>query len=185
MFKMLHMPKNKLTELLILAQDGDRIAYEHFLLECSKYLHLRLTKWTKRPEIIEEISQEILIGIHRNLHTFLPNRDAAAWVMGIARYKVIDFLRKNPHRFQELTFDVTKETEFSNNDVESSMEFFSDESFKEAWEDLPNLMRDALILTKVQGYSTKEAAQNLGIKENALRTRISRAISKLKKDLKQ
>ena len=170
---MLHMSKNNLTELLIKAQDGDRIAYASFLTECSSLLHVRLRKWNNRREIIEEITQEVLIGIHRNLHTFLPNRDAAAWVMGIARYKLIDYFRKNPHKYQELTVDVTIESSEPNNALEDILK------------DLPILVKEALLLTKINGLSTKEAAAQLGIKENALRTRISRALSQLRKDLRQ
>lgn len=173
MSKMLHMTKINLTELLIKAQDGDKTSYNLFLRECSVYLQYRLKKWNNRPEIIEEITQEILIGIHRNLHTFLPDRDAGAWIMGIAKFKVIDFLRKNPHKFQELNFDVTNIQVDTNNDLD------------DAFDDLPQLIKEALLMTKVQGLSTREVAINLGIKENALRTRISRALSRLKKDLKQ
>ena len=170
---MLHVTKINLTELLINAQDGDNTSYDLFLRECSVYLRCKLKRWNKRPEIIEEIVQEVLIGIHRNLHTFLPGKNAYSWVAGIAKYKAIDYLRRNPHKFEELSFDVTNDENDTNQDLE------------EAFSDLPSLIKEALVMTKIQGLSTKEAALSLGIKENALRTRISRALSKLRKDLKQ
>ena len=172
MSKMLHMNKINLTELLIKAQDGDKTSYGLFLKECSIYLKYRLKKWNSRPEVVEEITQEVLIGIHRNLQTFLPGRNAEAWIMGIAKFKVIDFLRKNPHKFQELNFDVTSDENETNYDME---DIFSD---------LPEMIQEALLMTKIQGLSTKEAALKLGIKENALRTRLSRALSRFRKDSK-
>lgn len=172
---MLHMSENNLSALLVKAQEGDAPAYNLFLQECSIFLRPRLKRWIHRPEVIEELTQEILIGIHRNLHTYLPGRDAKAWIMGICRFKVIDYLRKNPHKFEELTKDVTNHHEFTNNELEDLEEILND---------LPTLIKEALFMTKVQGQSTKEAALNLGIKENALRTRVSRALSRLKKDLK-
>jgi RNA polymerase sigma factor (sigma-70 family) len=173
---MLHMSEINFTDLLIKAQDGDISAYNRFLKESSIYLQYRLKKWVYRQEVIEEITQEVLLGIHRNLHTFLPDREAKAWMMGIARFKIIDFIRKNPHKFQEFTKDVTDGQYSTNNDLEDDIE--------STLRDLPDLVREALLMTKVYGLSTKETALKLGIKENALRTRISRAIAHLRKDLK-
>jgi RNA polymerase sigma factor (sigma-70 family) len=167
---MLHMPKNNFSELLISSQNGDQEAYEQFLLECTALLRARLSRWIKQFELREEIAQEVLIGIHRNLHTFQPGRSAEAWVIGIAKYKIADYFRKTPHKFQELTQDVTILDETTNDLLESI-------------EELPSNLKEALYLTKVEGMSTKDAAQKLGIKENALRTRISRAITKLKEEI--
>ena len=168
---MLQMSQNKFSELLIKAQDGDKRAYSLFLTECSVYLKLKIRKWINRPEVAEELIQEVLIGIHRNLQTYDPNRNAEAWIMGIARFKVIDYLRKNPHKFQELSGDVTNSEEFTNSTIETL-------------DELPENLKEALIMTKVEGLSTREAAVKLGIKENALRTRLSRAMSRLKEELK-
>lgn len=167
---MLHMSQNKLSELLLAAQNGDQQAYEQFLNECTTLLRGRLSRWIKQFELREEIAQEVLIGIHRNLHTFQPERSAEAWVIGIAKYKIADYFRKTPHKFQELTRDVTILDETTNDLLETI-------------DELPSNLKEALYLTKVEGLSTKEAAQKLGIKENALRTRISRALTKLKEEI--
>lgn len=167
---MLHMPQNNLSELLKSAQLGDQRAYNLFLQESTVFLRKRLTQWLKRREIIEEIVQEVLIGVHRNLHTYLPGRSAETWIIAISKYKIADYFRKNPHRFEELSENVTFDEEISNDLLEMLQE-------------LPLNLSEALRLTKVDGLSTKEAAKKLGIKENALRTRISRAIEKLKEEI--
>ncbi len=167
---MLHMGKNNFSELLRSAQAGNGEDYNQFLLQCSTVLRSRLNRWVKRQEIRDEIIQEILIGIHRNLHTFLADRSAEAWVHGIAKYKIADYYRKNPHHFEELTHDVTNEDQSTNDLLETL-------------EELPSNLKEALIMTKVEGLSTKDAARKLGIKENALRTRISRALARLKEEI--
>ena len=172
------MTKNNLShhfnQLLILSQNGDKSAYCEFLTLCSSFLRNKLSRSISRVEIREEIVQEALIGIHKNLHTFQIDRDAHAWVYGIARFKVVDYFRKNPHLFSELKFDITSDVTFETNQTND---------IEEALMGLPDLIREALVLTKIDGLSTKEAALKLGIKENALRTRISRALSKLKLEL--
>lgn len=167
---MLQMEKINFSSLLKAAQEGDQTSYEKFLNSCEKLLKMRLSKWLNRPELKEEIIQEILLGIHRNLHTYQPDRSAEAWIMGIAKFKIADYYRKNPHKFEELNFDVTFE-EDSSNEVLSSFDL------------LPSNLRQAIYLTKVEGLTTKEAAHRLGLKENALRTRISRALVKLKMEI--
>lgn len=168
---MLQMPQKKFSELLIKAQDGDKSAYSLFLTECSVYLKLKMRKWINRPEVAEELIQEVLIGIHKNLQTFDSSRDPEAWISGIARFKAIDYFRKNPHKFQELSGDVTNPEEITNSIIENL-------------DHLPESLKAALIMTKVDGLSTREAASKLGIKENALRTRLSRAMTRLKEELK-
>ena len=165
------MSQNKFSELLIKAQDGDKVEYSLFLIECSVYLKFKIRKWINRPEVAEELIQEALIGIHKNLQTFDPTRSPEAWILGITRFKVIDYFRKNPHKFQELPPDVTNSEEFTNSIIETL-------------DELPENLKEALIMTKVEGLCTREAATRLGIKENALRTRLSRAMARLKEDLK-
>lgn len=172
---MLQMSQNKFTELLIKAQDGDKIAYSQFLTECSLYLEFKVRKWINRPEVAEELIQEALIGIHKNLQTFDPKRSPEAWIIGISRFKVIDYFRKNPHRFQEFTSDVTNLEEQTNNIMES---------FTQTLDEMPENLKEVLIMTKIEGLSTKQAAIRLGIKENALRTRLSRAMTRLKEELR-
>ncbi len=171
---MLHMTKNNFSHLLTKAQDGDHASYALFLKECHIHLDRRLTKWIRRPEVREEIIQEILLGIHRNLASFHPDRNAEAWIAGITRYKLIDYFRKNPHKFQILDFDVTNLDDSSNEHI----------MIDDVFSSLPDLLKEAILMTKVQGLSTKEAALKLGVKENAIRTRISRALTKLREELK-
>jgi RNA polymerase sigma-70 factor (ECF subfamily) len=164
------MPEKNLSALLERAQGGDRDAYEEFLLETLHFLRGALGRFVPRPEVREEIAQEVLIAVHKNLQTFVRGRRAEAWVMGIARYKVADYFRANPRQFEELADDVTIAPD-ATKDLEEALAL------------LPENLRDALILTKIEGLSSKAAAGALGVRENALRTRVSRALAKLKEEL--
>lgn len=175
------MTENNFSQLLKLAQNGDKPAYSLFLTECTVYLRMRLKKWIKRSEIREEITQDILIGIHRNLHTYRPELRAEAWIIGIAHYKVIDYFRKNPSRFQEVNIDSIhgQIDDVTNNSKETNS---SIDELDAIFKNLSPTTKNAIILTKIDGLSTKEAADKLGLKENALRTRISRALQKIKEE---
>jgi len=184
---MLHKMKKSLTDLLILAKEGDEIAYREFLIEASVFVRRILSKWLKNSEIREEIVQESLISIHQNLHTFQLNLKAEPWISTISRYKVIDFFRKNKHFSSHISFEVTN----LNPDSYFVLNEVSEEDYWNDWRDLfylelsklDNIAKDAIIKTKIEEKSTKAAASELGINENALRTRVSRGLQKLKKSL--
>lgn len=177
--------KKNLTELLILTQNGDNHAYSLFLSQTADFLRKIMSKWIKNSEIKEELVQETLLSIHQNVHTFQPDLKAEPWISTIARYKVIDYLRKNRHQYQELTVDVTNSLQDTNSLLEShddSWRYFH-ELIKNELDKLDDLSKMAIIKTKFEDKSTKEAAVELGLKENALRTRISRGIQTLRKNL--
>ena len=48
---------------------------------------------------------------------------------------------------------------------------------------LPQTLREPLVLTKLGGLTGREAAQQLGVSEAALKVRVHRAMGKLKKML--
>jgi RNA polymerase sigma-70 factor (ECF subfamily) len=139
------------------------------LIGISKHLNLYLKYKISNQSHREEIVQEALIGIHQALATYQKERPLKNWVHAIAHYKMVDFIRKNKrHEHLELLNKVTFEDEDTNIELEDGLN------------QLPEKLRESLILTKVEGLSTKEAAQKLNINHNALRTRVSRAIELLK-----
>ncbi len=182
---MLHVMEKNLTTLLIMAQNGDNSAYAEFLTVSANLLKRVLSKWIKNSEIREELIQETLISIHQNMHTFKSGLKAEPWVSTIAKYKTIDYLRKNKHQFQELTEAVTNEHSFSNTTLNSEEGHWEElrEVFMIELEKLDNTSREAIIKTKIEGKTTKIAAVELGIKENAMRTRISRGVLRLKNSI--
>jgi len=74
---------------------GDDISYHGFLYEISKYLRSFFRKrLTSLPSEIEDLVQESLLAIHNQRHTYDEGRPLTAWVYAIARYKLIDMLRR-------------------------------------------------------------------------------------------
>lgn len=181
---MLQIMKKNLTELLILAQNGDNIAYSQFLTDSSILLRRVTSKWIKNAEIREEIIQETLLGVHQNIHTFQNNLKAEPWLSTIARYKTIDYLRKNRHQFQELTEAVTNSL-INTNSSSKEDNVLNDyqDLLRVELKKLDPLSQLIIEKTKIEQKSTRQTAIELGIKENAVRTRISRGIQKLKDNI--
>jgi RNA polymerase sigma factor (sigma-70 family) len=84
-------------------QGGERRAYEQLLRELNVWLRRYYARRFPRPAA-EDATQEALLAIHANRHTYAPSRSFGAWVMGIARHKWIDRLR-DASRFVAVSLD--------------------------------------------------------------------------------
>jgi len=124
----------------------------------------------------DDVVQDILMSIHKSLPSYDSKRSPIPWVSTIIHRKVIDYIRKttrnNEREILSDDGDVTFYPDQTNSNTEEDLKIL---------ESLPPEMKKIIEMTKIEGHTTSEVAQMLGIKENALRTRISRAMSSLKK----
>ena len=84
-----------LRELLVGGLEGDQPAYRAFLEETSAYLRAFFRRrLTRMPDFVEDLVQESLLALHNQRHTYDVSQPLTAWVHAIARYKMIDWLRR-------------------------------------------------------------------------------------------
>ena len=87
--------EDRLKALLLEGLAGNAPAYQSFLKELSAHLRSFLRKRLARlPEEVEDLVQESLLAIHNQRHTYDPSQPLSAWVQAIARYKLVDLLRR-------------------------------------------------------------------------------------------
>src|SRR5258707_9786705 len=76
---------------------GEAVAYERMLKEVATTLRRSLAPRLVRVDLgaheVEDLVQEILIGLHGKRHTWDPARPFLPWLHTITRYKLIDFMR--------------------------------------------------------------------------------------------
>src|SRR5262245_4317973 len=91
--------EERLRSLLVRGLAGDAVAYHVFLQELSAHLRAflrkRLSKW---PDDVEDIVQESLLAVHNQRHTYDAGQPLTAWVHAIAKYKLVDVLRRRKNR---------------------------------------------------------------------------------------
>jgi len=172
---------SQLEDLFHKAQQGNRDAYSQFLEALYPFVKLRVQQRLGDMLDCDDITQECLIGIHRSMETYDPNKELKPWIQGIIRHKVADYFRIWARR-QEVDLEkggepVTKSPEPANTSQESH------ESLWSLIHRLPEPQKQALLLTKVSGLSCKEAAAREGISEAAFRKRVSRTYKTLREEL--
>ena len=98
---------------------------------------------------------------------------------GIARHKMIDYLRKLGRQRENEINDQELETFLADrtNDPEEAL---SGKDVQQALTRLPEKQRQILLMVKVEGYTMAEAAQKLGMSETAVKVSAHRAYKKMK-----
>ncbi len=166
-----------LKDLLVRGLAGEVPAYRAFLKAMSAHLRAYFRKRLARlPDDVEDLVQESLLAIHNKRHTYDASQPLTAWVHAIAKYKLIDLLRRRAGH--ELLSDP----------LDDEMDFLaaSDSEAAEAKRDvgkllqqLPDRQRLPIVHTKLEGLSVAEAAQITGMSESAIKVGVHRGMKAL------
>src|SRR5438552_14972541 len=88
----------ELKNLMVGGLAGDAAAHRTLLDRLSgqlrAYYKARLARIGRSASEAEDLVQEALIAIHIQRHTYEPTELLTPWVYAIARYKLIDHLRR-------------------------------------------------------------------------------------------
>ena len=166
-----------LKDLLVRGLSGEASSYEAFLRELSAFLRAFLRGRLMRvPDEVEDLVQETLLAVHNQRHTYDAAQPLTAWVHAIARYKLIDFLRRRAGR--EAMNDPLGD--------EDDLLATSDEEAREARRDmavllakLPDRHRLPIQHVKIEGLTVAEAAKLTGMSESAVKVGIHRGLKAL------
>lgn len=168
-----------LAALMQAAQNGDAAAYGALLTTISPILKRFLRSRLFNDAALDDILQEILLGIHTARHTYRPEQPFEHWMFGIARHKLIDYFRRHGRKqAREVSGDdlVTFMADTANTPEEA----LSYKDIRQALRELPDKQRKVVLLTKIEGYSMAETAAKLGMSETAVKVSAHRAYKKLK-----
>lgn len=169
------------SELMAKAQSGDQKAYKKLLVSITPILKSFLYKRVFDKDRIDDILQDILIGIHKARHTYRPEQPFENWMFGIARHKMIDAIRKQTRKdgreFATDKYEFLNVTDpaSATNDKEQDVS----EDLKRALETLPERQKDLVVRTKIEGHSIADVAQEFDMSESAVKVSIHRSLKKL------
>ena len=161
---------------MILAQSGNKSAYADLLRKIYPAL-LNFISGKSNPEDGEDIVQDILISLHKAMHTYNSEKPFSSWIYAIARYKLIDFYRKE-NRLGRLS-DKLKE-EFNDDDIEDDYEEKLD-VLQKLLVKLPDKQNRVIRYLKFENLSIRETAKLLGMSESAVKVTAHRGYNNLKK----
>lgn len=166
-----------LKPLWLRAQSGDAAAYRL----CLELLSARLRGFFKRrlvglPDAVEDLVQETLLALHLRRGTYDPELPVTAWVLAIARHKLVDLWRRRGRRdalhdpiddVAERFLAVDPEDGGAKRDLDALLR------------ELPPAQQRAIVLTKIEGLSIAEAATRTGASESAIKVQVHRGLKRL------
>ncbi|MBV9303993.1 MAG: sigma-70 family RNA polymerase sigma factor [Acidobacteriaceae bacterium] len=136
-----------------------------------------LARWLTRSEHdAEDIVQESFLRAMRSFGTFIPGRDARAWLLAIVRNCCRTWLKRKgfDKPLNELDESVPA-TELWSDPEAVVIDNMNSQLIRRAVEELPLEYREVLILRELEELSYKEIAQILEIPLGTVMSRLSRS----------
>jgi len=141
------------------------------------------------PDDAEEVLQETFISACKNIQKFEERSALGTWLHRIATNAALMHLRKRKHR--EVSLDEPIEIQ-DGDDIYREVQdwtFAPDDHamnsevrdvLEKAIAQLPETLRTVFVLREIEGYSTEETANILGISVSAAKVRLHRARLRLR-----
>ncbi len=169
----------ELRALMTAVLAGDAAAHRTLLNRLSGHLRAyykgRLARIGRSATEAEDLMQEALMAIHTRRHTYDPAEPLTPWVHAIARYKLIDHLRRTRASLADVPIDDVEEVMAQDDHI--GVESVYD--FQRLLSQLPDKMRRAIQCVKLDGLSVAEAATRCGISESAVKVSVHRGLKAL------
>jgi RNA polymerase sigma-70 factor, ECF subfamily len=169
----------ELKALMLASLDGDAVSYQALLHQLSRRLRAyykgKLARLGRGAAEAEDLVQEALLAIHFKRHTYDLAEPLTPWVHAIARYKLIDFLRRTRTSLADVPIDKADTIMAHDDNVDTESTY----DIKKLMERLPKNMRCAIEAVKLDGLSVAEAAQRCGISEPGVKVNIHRGLKTL------
>jgi len=133
---------------------------------------------TKRADLADDISQDVFLKVYQNIGSFRGESSFRTWLISITRNIAINYRRSAFVRKVTLVdWIVRKETHSSAED--EAMEICLAEDIWQIVLKLPVKYREVLLLDARYDLTIKEIADVLGISQGTVKSRLSRARSKV------
>jgi RNA polymerase sigma-70 factor (ECF subfamily) len=169
----------ELKALMLASLDGDAVSHRALLERLSRRLRAyykgKLAGIGRGAAEAEDLVQEAVLAIHIKRHTYDAAEPLTPWVHAIARYKLIDFLRRTRTSFTEVPIDEADQIMAHDDNVSAESTY----DVRRLMERLPKNMRCAIEAVKLDGQSIAEAADRCGISESAVKVNIHRGLKML------
>jgi len=167
-------------DLVAAVADGDTGALRILYLRHSPWLSVRLRGRCNDPDIVDDVVQDTFVAVWQGARRFREEGSVGAWLWGIGVRRLISQLRIRPPAAMPLV-ELDYGTEPAAEDAVLLGVEYGD--LGAALASLSPELRAVVQATVLDGLTTKEAAQLLGIPVGTVKTRAMRARVQLRESL--
>src|SRR6266511_2736200 len=169
----------ELKALMLASLDGNAASYcsllDHLSRRLRAYYKTKFAALGRGTSEAEDLVQEAVLAIHIKRHTYDPGEPLTPWVHAIARYKLIDFLRRNRASLADVTIDEADEIMADDDHTGAESTY----DIRRLLQRLPEGMQCSIQAVKLDGLSVAEAARRCGLSESGVKVNIHRGLKAL------
>ncbi|MBN1787600.1 MAG: sigma-70 family RNA polymerase sigma factor [Sedimentisphaerales bacterium] len=182
--------KHKIDEAELLSRyiAGDSRAFQQLVTRYKDPLYAFLRRFLNQRQLIEEAFQETFLQLYRSRDSFDKDKPLRPWLYTIAANKAKDVLRKQQRQASVSLTAMAQPAELSIDDVVNSLKSYEITPYDEAERseraervrqiisDMPENLKEILILAYFEQFSYKQMAQILSIPIGTVKSRLHTAI---------
>ena len=184
------------AELLTRYTAGEEEAFRELVNRYKNSLYAFIRQFLNRHDLVEDVFQETFLQLFSSRDSFDTSRPLRPWLFTIAANKAKDALRKWQRTSavqigtmadsQDLSFDDMLNT-VTSDDTMPYEELQKGETASRVGQivaDMPENLREILILAYFQRFSYKQMAEILGIPIGTVKSRLHTAVGRFAKEWK-
>jgi RNA polymerase sigma-70 factor (ECF subfamily) len=176
------MEKNADLELITKAQAGDHLSFAALADRHYMTVYRFAFKWCRSREDAEDITQEVFIKLAGKMHLFNRRSKFTTWLYSITANCARDYARKNSRWVNGKQPGPLENGMIASPNPGPENNVIAKSILKVIGE-LPDKLKEAMLLVYAEDMNHKEAAQIIGCAETTVSWRIFQAKRKLRKVL--
>jgi RNA polymerase sigma-70 factor (ECF subfamily) len=180
--------ENNLTDEQVFARyiEGDKSAFDELVERYYKQIYRFLVRFTGRPHLAEDLTQDVFMKLYRSASTFDPSKKFRPWLYSIAANRARDALRSAGRSEKQIVIQSSGQEEQvslehlipgSPSAPDTAMIALETvQKVQNALQEMPDGLREILILAYYDQMAYKEIADSLEIPLGTVKSRLHKAV---------
>jgi RNA polymerase sigma-70 factor (ECF subfamily) len=165
-------------ELIARCLAGDQTAWDAVVRQYRRKVFNVAYKFVGRHDEAEDLTQDIFLKVFKSLHTFDRRANFQTWLISVSRNLCIDHYRSVRKERQTIDRELdSREMASASHEPSpySQLEYDDQRALlRQAMEGLPPTLRSAVMLRDIRELAYQEIADQLGLPEGTVKSRINR-----------
>lgn len=162
--------------------NGDEAAFSTIFFHYTARIHPFIQKMTRSEEATEEIVQDVFVTIWKNRTMLNEIESYQSWIFNIATNLTYNYLKSKARRTVRLERFIPTE-DITYNTLESMDFKESQDLINQVIEQLPPQRKRIFKMSREQGLSHEQIAQELNISKNTVKNQMIEALKFIKEKL--
>lgn len=163
---------------------GDEQAFAEFYDEMSPMVYGTIMRVLRAPALAEEVAQEVFVELWRTAPRFDPSRGSVrSWAATMAHRRAVDRVRSEQSARTRDEADGRRNVDDHDHVVEEVTVQLDRERVAAAMKHLTEVQREAVSLAYYGGLTYRQVAEQLGVPEGTIKTRIRDGLTTLRNQM--